>query len=173
MVFSAFKLAFSSRLSVSKVQYVGVDSTDKKRFAYLTHYSRLGLIFCHMFAKPKNDDVVGVLRGLVEAKQREMAELSGADDRAAEAEGAEKTTGGTVGIFEVLLMGSVPLRQFRLRRSSAPDAKAANYRKYQVCHAVSIRFVAGQLTRARAPDCRQVGTSRTWGGKQVWRWRSG
>lgn len=106
-----------------------MDSTDKKRFAYLTHYSRLGLIFCHMFAKSKNDDAVRVLRSLVDAKQQEIAELSGGD---AEAEAAEKTTGGTVGIFEVLLMGTVPLKQFRLRRTSSSGSRTANHRKYQV-----------------------------------------
>ena len=35
------------------VVYSGVDSTDKKRFAYLTHYTRLGIIFCHVFSMKK------------------------------------------------------------------------------------------------------------------------
>jgi hypothetical protein len=95
-----------------------VDSTDRKRFAYITHYSRIGLLFCHMFSKSKNDDVVSALsRALVESKAAATELTSGLDGQMGGSGGAisvsdtvEKTTGATVGIFELLLMGSVALK---------------------------------------------------------------
>lgn len=38
---------------LANVVYAAVDAADKKRFAYLTFYSKLGLIYCHLFSCKK------------------------------------------------------------------------------------------------------------------------
>ena len=90
-----------------QVVFAGVDSADKKRFAYLTHYTRLGLIFCHVFtmkAKADVEDVVGTINTLLQARAR---------PEAAEADKHERCTGMTLGIFEMSHLGEVQLRHFR------------------------------------------------------------
>lgn len=59
-------------------------------------------------AKGKPDKALAVLRALIAATPRDGARL---------AEQHDKTTGATLGIFEVAFLGEVPLKH--LRRSSA------------------------------------------------------
>lgn len=86
---------------LGQVEFAGVDSTDKKRFAYLTHYSRLGLIFCHLFSGKKNDVTVSSIQTLVAGRPKPPP--------ITEADKHEKTTGATLGIFEVDFVGQVPI----------------------------------------------------------------
>ena len=92
-----------------------------------------------MFSKAKNDDVVSALkRALLEGKGA-AAELAMSLETSGDAQGGgsssgvsepvEKTTGGTVGIFELLLMGSVPLNAFKIRAVSSTRCLLARFEK--------------------------------------------
>lgn len=113
---------------LSQVEYVGIDSTDKKRFAYLTHYSRLGLIFCHLFStKSKNEVIVETINTLQAARPKPPP--------ATEADKHEKATGATLGIFEVNYLGEVPLNHLRL--SMAITASEESVIRKQLSDSVS------------------------------------
>ena len=93
--------------SLAQLEFAGIDSGDKKRFGYLTHYSRLGLIFCHLFSgKSKNDVIVQSINTLLATRPKPPP--------VTEADKHEKTTGATLGIFEVNYLGQVPLNHLRL-----------------------------------------------------------
>eukprot|EP00040_Diaphanoeca_grandis_P035098 m.219698 g.219698 ORF g.219698 m.219698 type:complete len:709 (+) comp33302_c0_seq1:191-2317(+) len=94
--------------SLNQVEFWCIDPTDKKRFGYFTHYSRLGLIFCHLFAasasKTKNDQILKTIEALVQARPKPAV---------SEADKHEKTTGQTLGIFEVRFLGQLPLKHLK------------------------------------------------------------
>eukprot|EP00730_Choanoeca_flexa_P015578 TRINITY_DN7183_c0_g1_i2.p1 TRINITY_DN7183_c0_g1~~TRINITY_DN7183_c0_g1_i2.p1 ORF type:complete len:694 (+),score=209.78 TRINITY_DN7183_c0_g1_i2:106-2187(+) len=77
--------------------FAGVDAKDKKRLGYLAFYSKLGLIFCHVYtAKDKVcQEVASRIMGQV-AKQPL--------DSVAEQDRHQKATGATLGIFETQTM---------------------------------------------------------------------
>ena len=83
--------------------FSGVDSTDRKRVAYLAHYSRLGLIFCHLFT----------MKSHAEEIPRSVNRLLDAAGRPPAPEERGRGTGGTLGIFEVGYLGTVGLKHFR------------------------------------------------------------
>ncbi len=83
-----------------RVSYAAVDASDKKKFAYITHYSRLGLVYCHCFtAKPR------VIQDIPHAIMRHVSGM--ARDPVTEADRHEKTTGATLGIYETWMLGTV------------------------------------------------------------------
>eukprot|EP00039_Didymoeca_costata_P007053 m.95908 g.95908 ORF g.95908 m.95908 type:complete len:708 (+) comp13521_c0_seq1:241-2364(+) len=87
------------------VVFSGVDSTDKKKFAYLTQHTRLGLIFCHCFSvKAKAEVIITTINALRDSIPR--IDESDADKH-------EQTTGQTIGIFELGFLGTVALKHFR------------------------------------------------------------
>eukprot|EP00729_Bicosta_minor_P000253 gene253-8694_t len=89
------------------VVYAGQDATDKKRFAYMTHYTRLGIIFCHVFSMKKGaetETVASSINALMLARGKPPVDKFAAH---------EKTTGQTLGIFELGFVGEVGLRHFK------------------------------------------------------------
>ncbi|EGD76610.1 TK/HMTK protein kinase [Salpingoeca rosetta] len=84
---------------MEQVVYSAVDASDKKRVAVLSHYSKLGLIYCHVFSTKDKvcQEIAGAVQRLVQAKPV---------DEVSEADRHEKATGATLGIFETDYVGS-------------------------------------------------------------------
>eukprot|EP00055_Hartaetosiga_balthica_P004478 m.11777 g.11777 ORF g.11777 m.11777 type:complete len:686 (-) comp3886_c0_seq1:183-2240(-) len=77
-----------------QIVYSCLDTSDKKKFAFFSHYSKLGLIYCHVFSSKTSQAMVDIIQKFVEEKSKD--ELSEADRHLS-------ATGATLGIFEAMV----------------------------------------------------------------------
>ena len=57
---------------IDQIVYGAVDASDKKRVAFLSHYSKLGLIYCHVFTT--KDKVRGHFKERVKRERERESE---------------------------------------------------------------------------------------------------
>eukprot|EP00051_Salpingoeca_urceolata_P006614 m.87444 g.87444 ORF g.87444 m.87444 type:complete len:684 (-) comp14909_c0_seq2:142-2193(-) len=103
---------------ISVVVYAAVDASDSKKVGVITQHTKLGLLYCHVFLSKNSSLAASISDSAMQAVQTNRA-TSGDE---VEADRHEKATGATVAIFEVRLLGVVPVDHIKSRRACVKEA---------------------------------------------------
>jgi serine/threonine protein kinase len=102
---------------IQQIAFTSVLPGDKKKIAYVTSYSKLGLLYTHIFAMGKSKDAVEATEAIVDrktdaAKQKSLVPPTGIENMSAgveeDDEEEELETGKPLGVFNLIYLGSVP-----------------------------------------------------------------
>lgn len=106
---------------IQQIAYSCVLPGDKKKIAYVTNYSKLGLLYTHIFSLGKSKEATAAVETIVDRKtdaaaQKSLVPATGIEKMSAgveeDDEEGEMEAGKPLGVFNLLYLGNVPSVDF-------------------------------------------------------------
>jgi len=97
---------------IEQIAFASVLDSDKKRFAYVTSYSRLGLLWTHVFQASKSKEAIEIVevindRRKIALAQTKLVKGSGLDTMSANIGEEDEDEGGAIASFFCRYLGNV------------------------------------------------------------------